>query len=79
MIECHHCKKAGHVRYCCIALKTEVKMGGEVKEVATEEDRVAFCMQLQAMEFMAEQERLRVRKYEKRKAQRARGISSKLR
>ena len=35
-------------------------------------------MQLQAMEFMAKQERLRVRKYEKREAQRARGISNKL-
>ena len=45
--------------------------------MVSEEDRGAFCMQLQAMEFMAEQERLQVRKYEKRKAQRARGISSK--
>ena len=47
--------------------------------MVSEEDRGAFCMQLQAMEFMAEPEQLRVRKYEKRKAQRARGISSKSR
>ena len=50
-----------------------------MNEVISEEDRGAFCMQLQAMEFMAEQERLWVRKYEKRKAQRAMGIFSKSR
>ena len=43
-----------------------MKVGGEVKAVVAEEDRGAFCMQLQAMEFMAEQERIRVRKDEKR-------------
>ena len=56
-----------------------MKVGGKVNEVVSEEDRGAFCMQIQAMEFMADQELLRVRKYEKRKAQRARGISSKSR
>ena len=34
--------------------------------MVAEEDRGAFSMQLQAMEFMAEQERIQVRKDEKR-------------
>ena len=39
--------------------------------MVVEEDRVAsFCMQLQAMEFMAKQEQLRVKKYEKRRLSR---------
>ena len=33
-----------------------MKVGGEDKAMAAEEDRGAFCMQLKAMEFMAEQE-----------------------
>ena len=43
-----------------------MKVGGKVKAVVAEEDRGAFCKQLQAMEFMAEQDRKWVRKDEKR-------------
>ena len=39
---------------------------GKVEEIVAEEGNFAFCMQLQALEFMAEQEQLRVRKYELR-------------
>ena len=61
---------------------TEVKVVApktEVNEVVAVKDSRAFCMQLQVMEFIAEQEWLRVKKYEKRKAQWVRGISSKMR
>ena len=43
-----------------------MKVEGEVKAVVAEEERGSFYMQLQAMEFMAEHERIRVRKDEKR-------------
>ena len=43
-----------------------MKVGGKVKVVVVEEDRGAFCLQVWAMEFMAEQERIRVRKDETR-------------
>ena len=43
-----------------------MKVGGEVKAVVAEEDRGAFSMQIQTMEFMAEQEQIRMRKDEKR-------------
>ena len=78
-IECHNCKKTGHVRLCCTAPKREVKEGGDVKEVVAEDEGGgAFCMQLQALEFMAEQERVRERGHEKREAQRARGKRNKI-
>ena len=47
--------------------------------VAEEDRSMAFCMQIQARKFMAERERVQVKKYEKRKAQWVRGISSKMR
>ena len=34
--------------------------------VVAEEDRGAFCMQLQAIEFMAEQDQMGVRNYDQR-------------
>ena len=40
--------------------------GGEAKVVVAEEDRGAFGMQLQTRDFLAEQERIQVRKDEKR-------------
>ena len=43
-----------------------MKVGEEVKAVVAEEDKGSFCIQLQAMEFMAEQKRIRVRNDEKR-------------
>ena len=43
-----------------------MKVGGEVKALVAEEDRGAFCMQLHAMEFIAEYEQIRERKDEKR-------------
>ena len=43
-----------------------MKVGGKVKVVVAEEDKGAFCMQLWALEFMAKQKLIRVRKDEKR-------------
>ena len=72
-IECHNCRNNRLVRLGCTSPKTEVKVVGEVKEtVAEEEGEVAFCMQLEALEFVAGQERARVNSYEKREGQRAR-------
>ena len=81
-IECFNCKKVGHVINCRTKTNTEVKVVApktEANEVVAVKDSRAFCMQLQVMEFIAEQEWLRVKKYEKRKAQWVRGISSKMR
>ena len=43
---------------------------GEVDEVVFEQNNIAFSMQLQALEFMAAQERVREKKYRKRQLQR---------
>ena len=51
---------------------------GEVEQVEAEMGSEVFCMQLQALEFMAEQERVRERRQKKKKAQRARVISKKM-
>ena len=83
-IECHNCKKTGHVRYCCPMPRAEGKVKmveqaqGEVEQVEAEMGSEVFCMQLQALEFMAEQERVRERRQKKRKAQRAGVISKKM-
>ena len=47
---------------------------GKVKETVAEEEEgaAAFCMQLQALEFVAGQQRARVKRHEKREGQRAR-------
>ena len=43
-----------------------MKVGEEVKAVVIEEDKGSFYMQHQAMEFMTEQERIRMRNDEKK-------------
>ena len=63
-----------HVRFCCPSPKTEVKVVGEIKEIVAEEEEgaAAFCMQLQALEFIAGQECAPVKRHEKRESQRGR-------
>ena len=74
-IECHTCKKKGHVRACCPNSKQEVdtnmvqEVGFSMTVQAQEE--VDTSVEMMALEFMASQEQLRVKKEEKKSRQRS--------
>ena len=52
-------------------MKVLVEKNGEVEEIVAEEGSYALCIQLQDLEFMAKQERRRVKRFENTEVQRA--------
>ena len=49
-----------------------VEKNGGVEEIVAEEGSYAFCIHLQALEFMAKQERMHVKKFEKTEVKKTR-------
>ena len=64
---CHYLKKVGQV--ACHQGRGE---GEGVEEVVAEEGSYAFCIPLQDLEFMAKQERMYVKRFEKTEVQKTR-------